>query len=434
MLRVSQIREAFQRCTEGQSGYAGRLEFVRRFNLSLGLGTDMTSGQPEPDFAPDGRARFLEGARLNPMEYSLARIGEAIFGIEKFRQVFDPESGGDIQSLLEAGPAIDPTTFVNINTFNLVVAGLVNARIMEQFENPALIGDELCETIPTNMNGQKFIGVTKIGDKGLTRNPGQPHTRAGFGEQWVKTPETSEKALCVEVSKEAVFFDLTGQVLDTASQVGEELAYRRELTIIDGVIGVNNTYSYKDTTYNTYQATTPWINSQSNPLAYQAADWKVIDAGLLLFSRMTDPATGKEILVNPNAVLVSPDRAKLMSHIINATAVYEGSALSSNFPGRQTVGPNPIGFAPKILSSPIYRNRITAANGLGLTSDQAAVRWYMGDFKRAFKWMENWPLRVQQASASEYVMLDRGIIAAYFANYRGEFAVREPRYAEVNTH
>ena len=78
MLRVSQIREAFQRCTEGQSGYAGRLEFVRRFNLSLGLGTDMTSGQPEPDFAPDGRARFLEGARLNPMEYSLARIGEAM--------------------------------------------------------------------------------------------------------------------------------------------------------------------------------------------------------------------------------------------------------------------------------------------------------------------------------------------------------------------
>lgn len=47
--------------------------------------------------------------------------------------------------------------------------------------------------------------------------------------------------------------------------------------------------------------------------------------------------------------------------------------------------------------------------------------------------MEAWPLRVTQASASEYAMMDRGLVAAYFANYRGVGAVVQPQYMIRNT-
>lgn len=408
---------------------AGRLHFVNDLRAALGLMvmSPATNGRPA-EFMESrdeyGRPVIAKGA-VKPHEFSLRELAEAIFG-DTFDRHFTPNEAPDRRTLLEAG-AIDPTAFLNINTFSLATAGLIEAGIIERFQNPAFIGDQLVTVRPTRMNGEKMIGVTGIGDKAANRPIGGTHPRADFGEHWIKTPELAEKALACEVTQEAVFYDLTGQVLETANSVGEELGYAREKTIADLVLGVVNPYSYNDTTYNTYQTATPWINDHVNV----PVDYTDMQASKALFRQMTDPATGKEILVMPNTILHHSDREDTFHRILNSTEVRETSDAGA----RLTIMPPPPSVSsnkPTLLSSPIFDNRMTAANGLALSLANAQDRWHHGDFRRAFMWMEAWPLRVKQASASEYMMIDRGIIAAYFANYRGVGAVREPRYVVRN--
>lgn len=377
-----------------------------------------------------GRPSIKAGS-ARPEEYDMVEIAEAIgeaFGFRNFaRSLFDKREQLQFhgQTVMEAGPGIDPTAFGAINLWTATTAGLVEAKVIEKYQNPAFIGNALVEVVPTRLNGQKFIGVTGIGNKGQERKPGEPHPRAGFGQHYVTTPELKEQALAVEVTQEADFYDLTGQVMETAAGVGEELGYLRELTIIDLVLGVTNPYVYNGTGYNTYQTSTPWINSQSNPMSSYAD----IDESSALFRQMTDPATGKEILLTPNTILHHSSREMDFNRVFNATEVRETTNTNT-----VTISPNPIRTAYTRLSSPILDNRLTAANGLNLSSSNAKARWYHGDFPGAFKWMEAWPLRTTPAAANEYVMRDRGLIAAYFSNYRGIGAVREPRKAVVNTH
>ena len=78
---------------------------------------------------------------------------------------------------------------------------------------------------------------------------------------------------------------------------------------------------------------------------------------------------------------------------------------------------------------PIWRNRAIAGIDIAANIDKY---WYHGDFNKAFWWMENWPLTPWMASADEYVLKDRGLVAAYGANYRGVGYPREPRYVVRN--
>jgi hypothetical protein len=226
------------------------------------------------------------------------------------------------------------------------------------------------------------------------------------------------------VTQEAEFYDITGQVMETAAGVGEELGYAKELTQIDLALGVTNPYNYNGTGYNTYQTSAPWINSHQNEMT----DYKNIDASSQLFAQMKDPATQKEILVMPNAILHHTARELEFAHQMNITEVRETNSNTL------TISSGPAKVRYNRLSSPIVDNRMTAADGLNLSVTNAKKRWYHADFGGAFMWMEAWPLRTNGVSANEMVMRDKGLIAAFFSNYRGAGAVREPRKAVVNTH
>ena len=376
-----------------------------------------------------GRPTIKAGS-IHPTEYDIVEIAEAIgdqMGFKNFgRSLLDRNQHLEFHGMtaLEAGPGIDPTAFQAINLWTSTVAGLVEAQVIQKFMNPEFIGDKLTQITPTKLNGQKFIGVTGIGNKAQTRNPGEPHPRAGFGAHTVTTPELIEKSLAVEVTKEADFYDLSGQVLDTASGVGDELSYLKELTQIDLVLGITNPYVYNDVGYDTYQDTAPWINKQQN----EFADYKDIGDAKALFSRMTDPVTGKKILVTPNQILCHTDREMDFAAALTATEVRNTTNTNT-----VTISGNPLKTKYEILSSPIVDSRLEDADGLNLSTN-AKKNWLLGNFQEAFMWMEAWPVRVSPVAANEYVMRDRGLIAAFFANYRATGAVREPRKTSRQTH
>jgi hypothetical protein len=427
MYTYRELRETLEGRIQELGEGPGRRRFVEEIYESVGLRVhDEESGEMVESFDEVGR-RVLADNRVKASQFSFAELAEAIGGHD-FYESFRPNGNNrsDNLEIIEAGPGVDPTAFLNINTFSAAVGGLIEATILENFENAKFIGDEIFETIPTRKNGEKVIGTHGFAstDGDGTRQPGMPHPRSQFGERWVETPELTEKALACEVTQEAVFYDLTNEVLQRAAGVGEILGYGREKTMLRLFCGVANSYVYNGVAYDTYQASTPWINTHANV----AADYTDIDNCINLFNNMTDPETSREILVMPDTIVHMPAKSSLWHHILNSTEHRVGD--NGSFRAITTPPPS-ITAGYKLHSSIILRNIIDIEGGE--TAAEADDYWFIGQAKKGFKWMEAWPLRVRQASANEFVMLDRGLIAAYFANYRGVGAVWEPRYWVRNT-
>lgn len=429
--------EEARRAPNDTRAYArARADALREVFDVMGLAAD-DFGNPLVEVDERGLPVLGDG-RAGTREFSFASLGEAIFGLERFREIYHPASGLNFDGGLEPyirEAAIGPETFVDINTFNLSIAGLINAEIMERFAHPKYIGKDLVTVKPTKMNGQKLIGISPVRPQtaaAKARFAGEMHAEVGLGAAYQTTPETVEQALKIKVTREAAFFDLTGDVLDAAGEgIGDELGYGMEKDIADGVMGVTSSYNRNGTAYATYQTTSPYINDLANPFS----DETDIDDARQLFVGMTDPETGREIQVDGRTILCMPGRELKFRDQLFAPNVQVGTQAAGNFPSRWKMTSSQInavgaGGAYTIVSlSSIWYNRATAATGLNLSASDAKEYWWVGDFPQAFFWMENWPLTPWQANADELAMKDQGLIAVYGCNYRGVMYSREPRRA-----
>lgn len=412
----------------------GPAPFVRRLYESLGL-TDRT-GRRNTDragnpvlVAPRDRAGN-EMPPLSPSEFSLRDLAESLIGSDWA----DRLNPGTMQRLalmegqrplMEAGQgATGPTAFLNINAFTAVVAGLLEVSVMEGWKSPEFIADQLMPAENTKMfDGRKVIGTSRLGDVAEVRYPGMPTKRAQIGERWITQPRTVENALAAEVTQEAVYLDLTGEVLQNANDVGTWIGYRKELRCIDAFIGVTNTYSYKGTSYNTYISAGYYNNLlASNELLH----WTNVQAAEILFRDMLDPETNTRVLIRPNTILLNREKLYTARAIFGATNVQYRDASTSASNIREF--PNPLdNYA--LLESPLVYQRCTASDGLNLSASDAGKLWFIYEKGKAFKYAQNWPLRVQQAAPNQADMIDRGVVLFVKADERGIPMVYEPRRA-----
>jgi len=408
-----------------------------------GLGLQDSEGNSYRD--AKGNRVLKKDAPLKADDFSLREMAEGIFG-QRFSSFVDPQSTGvNNRALLEAadkqarggsykvslledggmGYSVDPSSMQQISGYSILSGGLIEAKILEQFQHPRFIADALMETVPTKLNGQKIIQVQNLNPNNVAkRAPGESHPRVMMGGQYVATPETYELALAIDVSREAVFFDLTNQVLTQAATIGQQIAYQKELDCLNVVIGANNSFNWNGTFYNTYsnQIATLGYNSvlTSNPLI----DWQSLQAAWLQLSRNLDPANlQRRILSEPDVLLCPPSLLATASLILNATLTERVTGVGSPAENRAFTDGTPFYQQYKILSSPLLEQQLLAA---GLNQTQADASWFLIDSKAAFKIMENIPLQVQQAATSSYGMLDRGTIASYFASMRFTPSVWSP--------
>jgi hypothetical protein len=367
----------------------------------------------------------------------------------------------DHVALLEAaGVGVDVSAFADVNAWTSVVGGLIEVKILEAFNNPEFVGDKLMKTVPTKLNGQKIIGVSRLGDVGEMRKPGMPHRRAGVGERYVTTPETRENALAVDLFKETVFFDLTGQVMQHAGDVGEWLRYRKEIGQIDCVIGVTCQkastapqqetlvpFYYKGVQYDVYSTTAQnqtnnvaigYINQVSNDLV----DWTSFQTAFTKMVRFTDPETKTRVRVRPNKLIVNPARIATARLILDAIQAERRTAPSSTqattadlhiLRANTNVVREFLDEAIELIWSPLIEQRCTDTDGLALSQANTDIYWWLLQSDKAFWYMQNWPMTVTQAPSNSYDMLDRGIAATWFCNERGTPAVISPWHTFRNT-
>jgi hypothetical protein len=177
-----------------------------------------------------------------------------------------------------------------------------------------------------------------------------------------------------------------------------------------------------------------YTNSITNPLL----DWTSIQTDVLQFMRQEDPHTGKRLLLNPNTVLVNPGKLATMNLILGSTVTDRRTApggtqsTASTLNISSTPG-NPYSGNFKVLTSPLFEQRALAADGLNLSQDNADGLWFMMEAGKSFRYMQNYPLAVVPATSNQYEMLDKGIIATYFAHERGIPSVWSPWHTLKNT-
>ena len=89
-----------------------------------------------------------------------------------------------------------------------------------------------------------------------------------------------------------------------------------------------------------------------------------------------------------------------------------------------TVAANPLsGY--RLYDSRLAYRRIIAS---GIAAATAKKYWFVGDFRRAFAYMENWPITVTQSGVGSEADFNQDIVMRFKASERGAAAAINPRY------
>lgn len=322
-----------------------------------------------PDKTVNHFTEALVARQLKPTDFSLRDLAEGLVPDgSNWVRTLDPRGpAGD--SPLEAGESVDLSAFLN------VTGQVIYSAVREAYLQEAFIVSRIVNTIPVSLNEENYI---------------------------VDDPSTTKHGLIIPITKEAVFFDRTNLVLSRAAEVGEVLALHKEKRLIDLIIGQTNNYKWKGTQYNTYQSSTPWINTLSTN---ELVDWTNVDAAEDLFAEIRDPNTNEPIPALSNVtVLAMPAYQHAANRICN--------------------GSYPLGRC-QVVESRLAYLRILAS---GETAADAKKWWFIGDFRRAFAYMENWPLIITQSPLGSEPAFNQDILARFKLSERGTVAVLDPRY------
>lgn len=357
------------------------------------------------------RSAAGEIGHLKPSDFSLRQLAEGL--VENGRewvQTMDPNNGS---AVMESSSAVDSTAFSNIT------GQLLINEIMDSYNSPVFSISAMFRTLSTRLSGERVPGIGKLGDKGESVAEGMPYPHVGLGEDYIDTPQTDKKGLIVPITKEAIFFDRTGLLLERAREVGESLRIDKEKRCVDVLIGTTNNYKWKGTTYNSYQSSAPWINLLAGA-AYDFVDWTDVDSAEQLFADITDPNTGEPISIMPNTIIATPARKHAVNRVLNATETRHIAASSTV----ETIARNPITGYTSVISQYLY-SRLKATE---LTTAKTNATWFLGDPSKAFRYMENWPVTVVQAPQNSEAEFNQDIVARFKASERGVPVVWNPRY------
>lgn len=349
----------------------------------------------------------IREGHLLPEDFSLRDLAETLIEDgDQWVRSLAPNSGRDI---LESEG-------VDSSAFSAVTAEIIYTRIMQAYNGEQFVASRLVDIIPSRLSSERIPGIGKIAGDVMQIAEGMPYPSVGMSPDYVDTPETAKYGLIVPVTREAIFYDQTGLILKRASEVGEALGVNREKRILDTILGISNTYTYNGAALNTYYASGgSWVNKLTGN---ELENWSDVDAAEQLFANMIDPHTGEPIIITPNSVLIMPAKR------FTAASVFLGNQLTFTGGTTEVSIANPLTRYKVTDSTLAYRRLLNS----GVSETAAKKYWYIGDFRKAFAYMENWPVTVTQSSRFSEASFTSDILIRFKASERGTPAVLDPRY------
>jgi len=364
------------------------------------------------EFTYDMVEQLFASGKTVPSDWSLKRLCQAVCGHEFVESLMAHYGRGGFRLLTEA-PS-NASQFKNITGqifYNELHQGWMYAD--------AGVMARLARAVQTNLESEKVAGIGKITGGAFTVRPGHPYPTAGMSEQYIETPATVKTGVIVELTREDVYFDRTGQILERAREVGEVLAIDKLERMVKVVAGIVNNHSWNGTAYDTYQTSTPWDNKDTSSGGVKLTSWADINTARAYLTAMRHPETSKPIVMSPRSLVVTPAKEFTARQIINATEVRTTSG------SQEMLTVNPVGgMITDLVVSEFFKQALVDA---GQSAADADDTWILGDLQKAFAYRENWPLTVVQAPAGNEAEFTRDVTARFKASERGVMAVMEPR-------
>lgn len=257
--------------------------------------------------------------------------------------------------------------------------------------------------------------------------------------------------LSLALDRNAIVYDLSGELMSSADTTGGALGYRREYLVAAGVQGCNNSFimggNISDTANPTYQTSAVtnsgnsipnaynYINKQSNPLS----DYTSIQTADNLNILMRDPVNQLPFDIKGETILVNPTRKAQVQTILRAMQVMNltgtPTGSGSTVPPQWTLAGNPIQLPTPKMSN-IWNKVLTDSTGLGgggISQANATQYWFYGEPKKAFVWRQAWDLRTDQANPTSAEMLQKNIVNMWVSQWSGQFGIRDARWFQLNT-
>ena len=294
--------------------------------------------------------------------------------------------------------------------FPKIIGALIASKVIEGYENPDYIGDQLVETMKSRHKTETLVGFSAV-DGPLEVDEGKPYEDSDVGEKYV-TSTATKRGRIISVTEEAIMEDQTGMLLRKAVKIGDMARLDREIRILKGVSG-NVSGTYKPTG----AAADIYSSGNANVIGTNAlVDWTDVNAAMLLFAAQTDDK-GNKILIVPKILLVPYALAVTAARITNATEVRQNANPSAGTADQMTVSPNPFSGRFKPLTSPLLD---------GFTN--GTTNWFLGDFKKAFVYHEIWPIQTLAAKEGHEDEFNRDVIFKYKVREYGDVNCLDHRY------
>lgn len=364
-------------------------------------------------------ADALREKKVNVETLSIRDIAESLCG-ESWQDNIQKYANRSTRAVMESTAAVDASAFANI-TGQL----LVN-EIGQKYQDAAFIGLKLISTDPItngNLGPQRVPWLGKVAHGGEVVQPGMPYPSTDFGEQFVDMPKPEKFGQICRVTMEAIYSDLTGQIRESAGDVGRAVGLEQEKRILKVILGIVENHSWNGTARSTYYVagdSGPWTNEIGTQVLADYTDINVIEN---LLNEMVDPVTGERIDIVPNGLLVMPAKLYTARNIIHGTQVREGGDVTAAHVA--TYAPNPVANNYPLYTSKHAHKLLVDQS---ITSANATDHHFLGDFKRAFTWRQAKPFYTEEAPAGFPDAFNNDIILAVKAGWFGVAAVRDPRY------
>ena len=365
---------------------------------------------------------------LRPDEFDLGRLFEECFGWSEYMNCRKPyRDGGKMVSTL-----FRESTEVSSAAFTAIAGQIVYAQTIPKYESPEFVFTPLVPTYQAVTHGaEKIAGVTQLGNAATERNESEPYTVAGVGPNYIHSPVCKDRGLIVPVTREAIFEDKTGQLLQMAGDVGYAMGLNLEFRIIDALVDLNDgaksamvgghRYHWLDTSIASYgddSGSHTWDNLSATTAL---TDYTSLKACEILLSKMTDPFTGNRINMPAKHLVVCP------TLLHEARAIKRAESYRVHVSGYPTTGspvervaPNTLDDYTIVSSAFLDQRQVTAGSGLATT-------WYLGDIGKALQRKIVFPMQVDQAPAGNDDEFNRQIVMKFRANETSMPFWREPR-------
>ncbi len=373
----------------------------------------------------------LDKKHLRPDDFSIKDLAaNLVKNGGEWVDSMNPGKSGSYH-LLEAGS-------VEYGAFSNITGQIFYTEIKEQYLSEDFVFSKLVETKKSTLPGiEKIPGFGGIGDQFQTPiKENDPYPFVGVTEDYLHVGEKRKRGGIIAVTKEAIFGDRTGHLLDYCKEIGWYLGLSKEVRIIDTILDANSMaasihsggsrYHWKNSSYAAYQSTSPWINVKASTAL---SDWTSIQSAELILAAITDPYTGLPVMIESTHLIVPPDLKWTAQRIVTAGDVKTTTpGYASSGSPNQFTAPNPVSDAYTVVSSRLFKSRVAAGVTGGTVTGAAATNWYMGNPKKAVRYYSNWDAITTTLGAGSEAEFHRDVVTQTKVSEKGHPAWLNPRF------